>query len=91
MRIILQQFPAFLKTHKQLENLCTTQSSMYTFFKSWYIYMVVSPQFKVKFNHGMLLHVEYFDTQNKHAYFDGNRTTTTNATEISVCPLRTPW
>jgi len=53
--------------------------------------MAVSPQFKVKFNHGMLLHVEYFDTQNKHAYFDGNETTNTNATEMSVCSLRTSW
>jgi len=48
------------------------------------------PQLKVKFNHGMLLHVKYFDTQNKHTYFDGTKMTTTNATEMSVCSLRTP-
>jgi len=53
--------------------------------------MAVSPQCKVKFNHGMLLFVEYFDTQNKHAYCNSNKTTTTNATEMSVYSLRTPW
>jgi hypothetical protein len=44
--------------------------------------------FKVKFNHGTLLHVEIFDTRNKHACFDGNKTTITGTTEISLCSLK---
>jgi hypothetical protein len=41
-------------------------------------------QFKVTFDHSTSLHVETFDTWNKHAYFDGDKTTTTDAVEKST-------
>lgn len=43
------------------------------------------PRFKVKFNHATLLHVDTFDTRNKHINFDGAKTTPSDAIETSPC------
>jgi hypothetical protein len=64
-RLILQGLPAFLKTCEPSEDLCTTQTVI-TVHRFWYTSIAVFPQFKAKFNHVMLLHVENFDTRNKH-------------------------
>lgn len=41
-------------------------------------------QFKVTFDHNTLLHIETFDIWNKCAYFDGDKTTTTDGIETSM-------
>jgi hypothetical protein len=41
-------------------------------------------QFKVTVDHSTLLHVKTFDTWNKLAYFDSDKTTTTDAIETST-------
>jgi len=65
-RIILQRFPAFLKMCEPSKDLCTTQSSSSHIFQVLLHFHDSFSRFTVKFNHGILLHVESFDIFNNH-------------------------
>jgi hypothetical protein len=66
MRFILQWLPAFLENAQIIRGPLHNSAITVHILQVLVHFYGSCPQFKVKFHHGMLLHVENFDTQNKH-------------------------